>query len=198
MFYNFARGLMGFIFRILFRIEVSGVQNIPEDDGALICPNHYHWGDPVIVAISIPRKINFMAKYEIFKVPVIGFILRKVDAYPVRRGEADLSASKTTLRLLKDKQLVGIFPEGTRIKGGEHGKMGRANSGVAVFSVKTKKPVVPVLITGNYKPFTKMKVIIGEPVDLYKYKKEKMGSEEYNELSQMIMERIAGLKREEL
>lgn len=197
MFYNFIRSLMGIIFRLLFRIDVIGVQNIPQGDGALICPNHYHWGDPVLVAISVPRKINFMAKYEIFKVPVLGFVLRKLDAYPVRRGEADLSASKTTLRLLKDKQLVGIFPEGTRIKGGEHGKMGKANPGVAVFSVKTKKPVIPVLITGNYKPFARMKVIIGKPVELYKYKKEKMGSEDYNELSQMIMERIAGLKKEE-
>lgn len=197
MFYKIVRGIAWFIFHLIYRIDIKGKENIPENEGALICPNHYHWADPVMAAISVKRQINFMAKYELFKMPILRQLVRGLGAFPIKRGEVDLNASKTTLRLLKDKQLVGIFPEGTRIKGGERGIMGKANPGVAVFSVKTRKPVIPVLITGGYHLFDKMQVTIGEPVELYNYKHGKLSSEDYQELSQIIMEKISGLKREE-
>lgn len=197
MFYNIVKGIAWFVFHLIFRIEIKGKENIPEDEGALICPNHYHWADPVMAAISIKRQVRFMAKYELFKAPIIKHLVRGLGAYPVKRGEADLNASKMTLRLLKDKRLVGIFPEGTRIKGGEHGVMGKANPGIAMFSVKSRKPVIPVLIVGGYHIFDKMQVIFGKPVQLYDYKNQKLNSEDYQELSQIIMEKIAELKEEE-
>lgn len=194
MLYFICRGIVWFFFRLIFRIEVKGRENIPKDDGALICPNHYHWADPLLIAIVTPRKINFMAKYELFEIPLLRWILNGVGTYPVKRGEADLNASKITLRLLKDKQLVGMFPEGTRIKEGVHGNFGKANSGVAVFSVKTKKPVIPVLITGDYYPFKKMRVVFGEPVELHRFKEGKLTSNDYDELSQIIMGKISELR----
>lgn len=193
MLYNIAKGIVWVFFHVFYRISIKGHENIPEDKGALICPNHYHWLDPLFVAISFKRPVRFMAKYELFQKPILGFILRKIHAYPVKRGEADLGAIKNTLRILKDKQLVGIFPEGTRIKSGE---LGKANAGVAVFSIKTGSPAVPVLISGNYIPFTKMKITIGKPVDLTQYRKEKMTNDDYLETSQIIMRKIDELKKE--
>lgn len=193
MLYNIAKGIVWVFFHVFYRVSVKGHDNIPKDSGALICPNHYHWLDPLLVAICIKRPVRYMAKYELFQKPILGFLLRKIYAFPVKRGEADLGAIKNTLKILKDKQLVGIFPEGTRMKGEE---LGKANPGVAVFSIKTGSPAIPVLITGNYVPFTRMSIIIGSPVDLSKYKKDKMTNEDYLETSQIIMSKIDELKKE--
>ncbi len=193
MLYNIAKGIMWVFFHIFYRIKINGHQNIPDDMGALICPNHFNWLDPLLVAICIKRPVKFMAKYELFQKPILGFILRKIYVYPVKRGEADISAIKHTLRILKDKQLVGIFPEGTRVKGE---KLGKANPGIAVFSIKTGSPAIPVLISGNYIPFTKLIITIGKPADLVQYKKEKMTNNDYEEISQIIMQKIEELKKE--
>lgn len=193
MLYSIAKGIIWVFFHIFYRISIKGHENIPEDKGALICPNHYNGLDPLLVAICIKKPVRFMAKYELFQKPILGFILTKIYAYPVKRGEADLSAIKNTLRILKDKQLVGIFPEGTRVKGG---KLGKANPGVAVFSIKTGSPAIPVFISGNYVPFTRMKITIGKPVDLSQYRKEKMTNDDYFEISQIIMTKIDELKKE--
>lgn len=193
MLYNIVKGIVWVFFHTFYRISIKGHENIPEDKGALICPNHYHWLDPLFVAICIKRPVRYMAKYELFQKPILGFLLRKIYAYPVKRGEADLSAIKNTFKILKDKQLVGIFPEGTRVKGG---KLGRANAGVAMFSMRTGSPALPVFISGSYLPFTKMTITIGKPVDMSQYNKGKMTNEDYLETSQIIMTKIDELKKE--
>lgn len=132
-----------------------------------------------------------MAKHELFQIPVVSWYLRSVGTYPVKRGEPDLTSIKTTLKILKDKQLVGLFPEGKRMK---DKKLGTANPGVALFSIKSGKPVVPVAITGTYKYFSKLKLNFGQPIDFTAYKKDKMTNEDYYEISQIVMEHIGRLK----
>lgn len=193
MFYTFAKSIVWFILSLIYRVEVRGAENIPKDDGAIICPNHYFWLDPPLVAVFMPRKVRPMAKQELFDKHVLGFILRKLGAFPVKRGEGDLNAIKTTLKTLKDKQLVLLFPEGTRIKGG---KLGKANPGVAMLSIKSGKPAIPVLIQGSYKLFSRMIITIGEPVDFIKYKKDRMTNDDYVETSQIIMSKIKELGEE--
>jgi 1-acyl-sn-glycerol-3-phosphate acyltransferase len=191
MLYNVSKSLVWLYFHAFYKIDVKGIENIPED-GAIICPNHFNIWDPMLVAICIPRKINFMAKNEAFRNPIVKFYLNDVGTYPVKRGEVDLASIKHTLKLLKQKELVGLFPEGTRVKSG---KLGEANSGVAVFANKSGKVVIPVAITGNYKFFTKLKVTFGQPIDFMKYKKDKMTNDDYYELSQIVMEKIRQLKK---
>ncbi|MCX7885356.1 MAG: 1-acyl-sn-glycerol-3-phosphate acyltransferase [Caloramator sp.] len=193
IFYNFAKYLMWIIFHLIYKIEVVGTENIPKDDGAIICPNHFSFGDPVIVGITCPRGIRYIAKKELFKNPFIRVILKGLGAYPVKRGEADLNAIKMTLKLLKDKKVVGLFPEGTRVK---TGKFGQANPGVAMFSIKSGKVVIPTLITGSYRLFSRIKVQYGQPIDFSKYKKEKMTNDDYLELSQMVIQKLYELKGE--
>jgi 1-acyl-sn-glycerol-3-phosphate acyltransferase len=192
MLYNFAKAVVWLFFHIFYKVEVIGLENIPED-GALICPNHYAILDPLLVAISTPRKIRFMAKYEVFKIPLLNWFLRNVGTYPVKRGEPDLTSIKTTLKVLKEKELVGLFPEGTRIR---TGVLGVANPGVALFSIRSGKCVVPVAITGNYRVFTRVKLNFGQPIDFSQYKKEKMCNEDYYELSQIVMKHIEQLKED--
>lgn len=188
--YSIIKPIAKLLFNAIYSIEVEGIENVP-DDGALICPNHYSWADPVMVAICLKSPVRFMAKAEAFKNPIFKFFLEKVGAYPVRRGEVDLTAVKTTLKYLKEGQLIGLFPQGTRIKGDD---LGKAHSGVAVFAVKSNKKVIPTFISGSYKPFTKMKVVFGKPIDFSEYKKEKMTGEDYFELSQIVIEEIKALK----
>lgn len=193
MLYRIAKAVVWLYFHIIYKVEVTGMDNIP-DDGALVCPNHFNIADPLLVHIILKRKIYFMAKAEAFRKPIARWFLTTVGTYPVKRGEADLNAIKYTLKLLKDKQLIGLFPEGTRSKTGE---MGPANGGVAIFSIKSGKPVVPVAIVGTYKPFTRLKVKFGQPFDFTEYKKDKMSSEDYYEISQIVMKKIAQLKKED-
>lgn len=186
MIYDLAKKVVWLFFHAFYKVEINGLENIPED-GALICPNHYSILDPLFIAISIPRKIRFMAKHEVFKIPFLGWFLKSVGTYPVKRGELDLFSIKNTLKLLKDKELVGLFPEGTRSK---TGKLGVANPGVALFSIKSSKVAIPVSITGSYKIFTKIAINYGQPIDFVKYKKDKMSNEDYYELSQIVMKEI--------
>ena len=191
MLYNFSIKVVWIIMHILFRIDIKGQENIPSD-GAIVCPNHYNVIDPVLIAICIPkRKIRFMAKHEVFKNPIANFYLRRVGVYPVRRGEPDLNSIKTTLKILKENALVGLFPEGTRSKTGE---LGPANPGVALFAIKSGKPVIPVAITGRYRLFSRVKVSFGQPLDLVQYKKDKMTNDDYYETSQLVMDQIRQLK----
>lgn len=190
-FYSICQKLIKGIFFPVYRVEVVGEKNIPQNDGALICPNHFHWLDPVIVGVYLKREIRFMAKYELFQNKLLKKLLKSLGVFPVRRQEADLNAVKTTLKYLKEGQIVGLFPEGTRIKGGDFGK---ANPGVAMFSIKSGKPVIPVYIKANYKIFSKITIIIGKPIDFIKYKKDKMTNQDYLELSQIVMDEIKKLK----
>ncbi|CCJ33324.1 lysophospholipid acyltransferase family protein [Caloramator australicus] len=189
--YRILRFIAKGVFKLIYRIEVKGIENIPKDEGALICPNHYTWADPVMVAITTPRPIRFMAKFEAFQNPFLRFLLKNLGAFPVRRGEPDLNAIKTALKLLKDENLLGLFPQGTRVKGDD---LGKAHSGVALLSIKSNKKVIPVYIGGNYVPFTKMRVFFGEPIDFSAYTKDKLTGEDYLRLSQIVMEKIKELK----
>ncbi|MBZ4662361.1 MAG: 1-acyl-sn-glycerol-3-phosphate acyltransferase [Caloramator sp.] len=190
-FYRFCQIFVKGLFKLVYKVEIFGSDNIPKDKGAIICPNHFHWMDPIIVGVYTKRQIRFMAKYELFDKPILNKLIKKLGAFPVRRGEADLNAVKTTLKLLKENNLVGLFPEGTRSKTGE---LGEANAGVAMFAIKSGVPVIPVCIVGNYRPFTRIKIKYGQPIDYNKYKKEKMTNSDYLELSQIVMQEIKKLK----
>lgn len=192
LFYKICKPVPWLFYHIFYHLKVYGKKNIPKEEGAIICPNHRSNHDSVIVAVTCPRPIRYMAKIELFKNKIAAFFLKAYGAYPVKRGEADLPAVRKTFKLLKDKQLVGIFPEGTRVKGGDFGK---AHPGVAMFSIKTGKPVIPVYIETSYKLFSKIKVVYGEPIDFKSYKKERMTNDDYSELSQMIIDKFKELKR---
>lgn len=194
MFYRFAKSLVWLYYHLFYRIEMIGRSNLPEG-GALLCPNHISLNDPLLVAVSFPRQVQFMAKSELFQNPFLRWFLTKVGTFPVKRGETDLTSIKTTLRLLKEDHWIGLFPEGTRMKSGQ---LGPANPGVALFAIKSGKPVVPIAIVGSYRLFSRVKIIIGQPIDFSGSKKEKMTNDDYYAISQEVMKQIARLKEEAL
>jgi 1-acyl-sn-glycerol-3-phosphate acyltransferase len=174
-FYYFAKGVVKSILGPLYRIETVGTEHFPKDGGVLLCSNHINNLDPPVVGISCPRPVAFMAKEELFRAPVLKHILPHVHAFPVKRGMSDREALRTGMKILKENNVLGLFPEGTRSK---TGKLGKGLAGAGFFALRTEAAVVPCALVGTYKPFRKLKVIFGHPVDLDRLRAEKANAEE--------------------
>ncbi|PIC63271.1 1-acyl-sn-glycerol-3-phosphate acyltransferase [Sporosarcina sp. P13] len=163
----------------LYRIKVIGKEKIPKEGGVLLCTNHIDNLDPPVVGITCPRTVHFMAKEELFTKPVLKTVLPQVQAYPVKRGMSDREAFRTTIKLLRDGKVVGLFPEGTRSKTGE---LGKGLAGAGFFALKGgDAKVVPCAIIGPYKAFSQLKVVYGEAIDMTPYRERKASAEEVTE-----------------
>lgn len=174
MLYKIVRGLIRPIVYLLYRPKVEGKENFPKTGKVIIYSNHISLMDPIVIACTLPRRIYFMAKAELFKNPVFGFILKNVGAFPVKRGTADLSAIKNSLQVLKDGKVFGIFPEGTR---GKQGEIQHFSHGVASIAHRSKAQIVPIAIVGEYKLFRPMRIIIGRPLEFDHYFAQKSSTE---------------------
>jgi 1-acyl-sn-glycerol-3-phosphate acyltransferase len=133
-------------FRLIFGFRIEGLENVPKKSGALVICNHIHNSDPILLVAAYPRPLLWMAKKEVFSVPVIGWIADSAGAFPVDRGSADRSAMRNAERLLRERYLVGVFPEGTRsVTGG----LKNVYPGVALIAVKSGVPILPTAIIGS-------------------------------------------------
>lgn len=178
-FYSFARSVVAGVFKPWYRIEVLGLEHFPKDGGVLLCTNHIHNFDPLVVGITAPRPVHFMAKEELFNVPVLGNIVRKCNAFPVKRGKGDRESLRAGLKVLKDGNVFGLFPEGTRSKTGE---IGKGLSGAGFFALRTEADVVPCAIIGPYKSLKTLKVVYGKPIAMEEMRAAKASAEQVTEL----------------
>jgi len=163
MSYNLLRFLAGFLLRVLYRIEIVDRGRVPEAGGAIICANHIHLFDPIVIALAVRRPIRFMGKAELFSWPLVGYLARKAGAFPVKRGSADMQAIRQSLHIMQEGELLGIFPEGTRSKTGE---VAPFYSSVTMLAERGGVPVIPAALTGQYRFGQKVKIRIGEPIEL--------------------------------
>jgi len=161
--YRILRFIAGCLVRLLFRIEIVDKGKVPASGGVIICANHIHLFDPVLIALAVERPIHFMGKAEIFSWPVIGYLARKAGAFPVRRGSADMQAIKHSLAILNSGAALGIFPEGTRNRNIE---LAPINQGILMLAEKSQVPIVPAAIWGSYRLGQKIKVGIGKSMEL--------------------------------
>ena len=155
---DIARGtLRGSAFRALRRLLIwllgptlrfrfDGLEHVPMTGPVLVVCNHLHNADPILVSVAFPRPLHFMAKKELFEVPVIGRIVRRVGAFPVDRGKADRSALRRAEAALAQGIAVGMFPEGTRRV---TGALQRAHPGPGLLALRSGAPVLPMVITGS-------------------------------------------------
>lgn len=178
-FYTFARSVVNAIFRPLYRIKAIGAEQFPKEGGVLLCCNHISNFDPIVVGIMIKRNVYYMAKEELFKVPVFGKVVEMCNAFPVKRGMSDREALRKGLKVLKEGHVLGLFPEGTRSKNGE---LGKGLAGAGFFALKSDAAVVPCAIIGPYKSFRKLKMVYGSPIDMTELRKNKASAEEATEL----------------
>lgn len=196
MFYKVCKVIAKPIAHIFYRLKVTGKENEPMDGALLVCGNHISLVDPVFIGINLKRQIHFMAKVELFKNKIISKLLIKFGAYPVNRGKADLTAIKTTIKLLKSGKAVGIFPEGTRAKDDE---MLEAKSGIAMFVYKTKATVLPIGVkcSGKVKLFKRIYINIGKPVKFEELDFGDGTGDDFKRVSEIIMTKIRELETTE-
>lgn len=191
MFYSVIKFLANIIFRILYRVKSYGMENIPKEGKFILCSNHANNLDPVFISMVMPRKISWMAKKELFKYKIISYLVYKLGAFPVDRSQSDISAIKNALRVLKEDKILGIFPEGTRVKKMD---LDSAKPGVALLSIKSDAPILPIYIESTYKLFSKINIYIGEPMDITNKDGSKLNQEDYTEKSKLVLKTIYGLK----
>ncbi len=166
-FFTFVYYVVGFIVGILHPTEVIGMEKLPKS-GVLLCPNHSSNWDPVLIGTKLPvnYRLHVMAKEELFRNPVLGWIIRKLGAFPVSRGSNDISTVRTSIQAIKDGDNLLIFPEGTVVRNGVgyvDGLPAHAKAGAAMIGVRTGATLIPVFMDGEKKLFRRTRIIFGEP-----------------------------------
>ncbi|MBA7542293.1 1-acyl-sn-glycerol-3-phosphate acyltransferase [subsurface metagenome] len=148
MFYSIVRAIAWIILKIFWRMEIRGIENLPESGGLIITSNHVSYLDPAVLVASLNRKIYFIAKKEVFKNTFISFLLKNMNAFSVDRDNVDMFAFKKAMNILREEKVLGIFPEGTRSSNGE---LQELKMGALKIAMKTGVPILPVGINGTHK-----------------------------------------------
>lgn len=191
--YRFLRRVMAWLVPRLMRFRPQGLENIPEEGPFIIAANHIHALDPLIVAIIVPQHVSFMAKEEVMHSRLLGWLVKQVGSFPVKRGKADIQAIRQALKVLAAGQVLGIFPEGTRSKTGE---MQAAFEGTALLAARAEVPIIPVALHGQYRLGGILRVNVGKLVRIPSAIAGKPTADERAQGTEMIMQRIADLLAE--
>ena len=158
------------IYKFLFKGHLIGQDNIPKKDSFIMVSNHGSLLDPPFLGHALGRNISFMAKAELFKVPLLGFVIQACGAYPVKRGIADKNTIKTACKKLSNDNSIGIFIDGTRQK---NGRVNKPKQGAALLAFKNQKLLLPVAIVNSHRLirfkffiplFSKIVIKVGKPV----------------------------------
>lgn len=193
--YSFARSLIRAYLTVGYGWRAYGVENVPKTGAVILAGNHSSYLDPPLIIAAVPRHVHFMAKAELFRVPVLGAIMRRIETFPVQRGASDRSAIRTSLELLARGEAVALFPEGTRSRSGE---LLPPQKGVASIALRSRAPVIPVGITGTSRIDRRryptgrplLTVRFGPPVDLDDLRALGTGKHILAEASRRVMEAV--------
>lgn len=191
-----------FWFRVIYAIvwpfftlvhprKVVGLENIPQG-GCLLCGNHTRYSDPLFIVFSMGRKRHpyIMGKAELFRNPVLGWIMTQCGVIPVERGKSDVKAIKECMRILKDGGSLLMFPEGTRVKGdADH----EAKTGAAMLALRTSVPIVPVYVPPRLGWFRRTTITFGAAYTPQVNHEGKPTAEDYQPIADDLLERIQTL-----
>ncbi|PDO10308.1 MAG: 1-acyl-sn-glycerol-3-phosphate acyltransferase [Candidatus Reconcilbacillus cellulovorans] len=186
MLYAILQKVARIVFPLAFGLKAIGVERFPKDGPVVLCSNHVSYWDPPVLGTFLDRRIHFMAKEELFRVPGLAWLIVRLGAFPVRRGGVSKDSIRRALDLLAEGRVVGIFPAGTRKADHPVGKRG-----AAMLAVRSGALVVPAAIVGRYSPFGRLRVVYGEPIDPAR---EDGGLSE-ERLTERIMQAIEQLKK---
>jgi 1-acyl-sn-glycerol-3-phosphate acyltransferase len=201
LFYAFFKAILSVAFRLVTRWEVVGRENVPATGPFIVVSNHIHLFDPVLLMVSLPRRVRPLMADKWGRKPILGLLLRAGGPVFIRRGEVDRKALREVFALLEQDEALGMAPEGTRSPDGTL-KKGRA--GVAYIALRAGAPIVPAGMSGIDKTFSCWKrlrrpaarVVFGEPFTLPNTAKKARG-QELERLTDLIMYHIADLLPQE-
>ncbi len=146
--------------------KVTGMENIPDEGGFIMCANHMHWRDPLFLAVRLrKRHYTYLAKAELYKNKIAALVLgeKGLGGIPINRGQSDLNAIRQALRTVADGHGLGIFPQGTRSPDNTPTPM---LNGASMIAVRAGVPIIPVYLDGPYRRFRRVNVTVGKPVDI--------------------------------
>ena len=177
--YKFIYTKLKWAVKLFYRLKFVGTENEPQEGALLVCSNHISAADPFLVSAATRNQISYMAKKELFGVPIVGSILRSAGSFPVDRKASDVSAIKKAIAILKAGGRVGIFPQGTR-------RPGESPRDTVFVHRKNNTPRL----------FRKTTVIIGKPIKFSElgYDPEKSG--EYTRIAELIFDEVCKLGEE--
>lgn len=190
------------IFKIAFRWQVYGVENVPLTGGAILAVNHSSALDPPLGGVGLPRKIWYLGRASLIKNRFTDFIFTCQHMIPITRGEADLGAMKKIISLIRSGEIVLMFPEGTR---SPDGTLGPGKEGIGVFVRHAKADVIPCYISGAWRAMpkgsvvprpVKIRIAYGPLIRYAEFADCPKGREGLRAISDKIMERIAALKKQ--
>lgn len=145
-YYSAARFFASGCLRVLTGWDVRGRDHLPRQGGLIVASNHISFWDPPLIGSAAPRELHYLAREELFGTPVVGWLIRSMNAIPIRRGVADLTGMSRAMDRLKDGAALLMFPEGGRMQdGGSH----PARPGVGMMAVHADVPIVPCCVTGS-------------------------------------------------
>jgi 1-acyl-sn-glycerol-3-phosphate acyltransferase len=188
--YDIAKAAVQAIARLTFRYRVIGAEKVPRTGGLLVVANHISNLDPPLLGIGVPRPISYMAKKELFAMPILKQLLPHLNAFPVDRQAGGTAALRASLRMLKEGRCVGIFPEGGRNVTGTN----EEKAGAAFLAAASGVPIVPAAIVGTRKlrPFAQVTVVFGDPFTVERNRQSDAGDLEKKATE--IMKRIRELE----
>ena len=188
--YDIAKAAVEAIARVSFRYRVIGAEKVPRTGGLLVVANHISNLDPPLLGVGVPRPVSYMAKKELFAMPILKQLLPHLNAFPVDRQAGGTAALRASLRMLKEGRCVGMFPEGGRNVTGTN----EEKAGAAFLAAASGVPIVPAAIVGTRKlrPFGRVTVVFGDPFTVERNRQSDSGDLEKKAME--IMQRIRELE----
>ncbi len=185
------------ITKLLFRIKISGKENFPKTGGFILASNHQSYLDPPVVGSWAPRLVYFMTKAELFENKFLGWYLTNTNARPVKRGQMDRQAIKTTLDIIAEGHGITIFPEGTR---STTDQFLAPKAGIGMIAAKANCPIIPAYVNGFNRlkdcffGKTRLSITYGEMIPAEWVMEQAKGKEGYNAIAQRVMLEIRKIK----
>ena len=187
--YNFVRILLSIFYKTFYKVTIVNKEKIENAKGVVISGNHLSNHDPLLFPAFFEKNIRFIAKEELFKIVFVKQALEATGAIPIKRGTFDRTAINNSIKLLKEGEVIGIFPEGTR----SHSKdldLGQSHNGASFIATRAKTKIIPFAIipNKNFRIFSSIKIVIGDEIDAASLKEE---GKPHDEITAILMDKIS-------
>ncbi|MFP5493094.1 lysophospholipid acyltransferase family protein [Parvimonas sp. G1641] len=188
--YRFLVSIISVLVKLIYRVKINGIENLKDDQPIIISANHIHIFDPVILATLTKRQIFFLSKKELFEKKLFAKFFGKLGVIPIDRDNTDIKAIKSCFRVIRAGNILGIFPEGTRVKTVDINNM---KKGVALIALKNKVNILPIHIEGTYRIFSKITVDIYPMIEINNFENME-DSEAIDKLTEELFNQIYQVK----
>lgn len=188
--YRFLVSIVSVLVKLIYRVKINGIENLKDDQPFIISANHIHIFDAVILATLTKRQIFFLSKKELFEKKLFAKFFGKLGVIPIDRDNTDIKAIKSCFRVIRDGNILGIFPEGTRVKTIDINNM---KKGVALIALKNKVNILPIHIEGTYRIFSKITVDIYPMIEINNFENME-DSEAIDKLTEELFNQIYQVK----